>query len=419
MVKAPPASVGMPQHPKQADAAFSARRLAWAKLQARGTRRPLPHLLKPHDQIARSVLGAAAQGSTAVDKDQQLCRGIAYLPQPVPGVSRPGDLVDVDHFQKWGEPNFVGNLLLETWIGKAARKAGLFWPTLADLRIMDQLLERYGRDLLNEQVVYPKYFCQNFHGYKTNFSALSVAQQASAMAVVPAVMTGGKLDEAFGVRREKLQAAAQVYKAYQGNWQQTSRVVDLGCGTGATTRVLAREYDAEVVGVDLACPMLSWARASTEWPAGVFTAPQLKQICLDDDPRDLVPRLHWQHDNAENTSLAAGQFDLAVLQFTAHELPEEAMRNVAREALRLVRPGGWFAVIDNDQHVKNLHDGPEIMRRLAGMMAREPHLHEYLREDLGVILADNGFINVDDVRAVPGCTLVLGQKPQPRRRHKG
>src|SRR3954468_23220188 len=42
------------------------------------------------------------------------------------------------------------------------------------------------------------------------------------------------------------------------------RVLDVGCGTGATTRALAaRAVDGSVLGVDLSWPMLSIARAAT------------------------------------------------------------------------------------------------------------------------------------------------------------
>ncbi len=343
-------------------------------------------------------------------------QGIVLLPRPVPGESRPGDSRNVEKFEKWAQPNFVGRLLLNHWIGNVARKAGLYWPNQVELRGLTRYLERYGDELKNDDVIYPAYFLKSFHGYNSNFASDSVAQQASAMAVIPAIMTGTDVAKAFDERLNKLLRATDCYKQHQGPLaaEQTRRIVDLGCGTGVTTRVLARAYPkAQVVGVDMSWPMLVWAKASTEWPADVFTAAQLEQICLKDNTRDLIPRLSWLHDNAENTRMAAGQMDLATVHFVPHELPERAMLNVAREAYRLLKPGGWFSLIDNDQNVKNLHNGPEFMRQFAGIMAREPHLPEYLREDLGDILAEAGFINVDNVSQAHamGCTMYMGQKP--------
>ncbi len=41
-----------------------------------------------------------------------------------------------------------------------------------------------------------------------------------------------------------------------------ARVLDVGCGTGATTTQLIERGAAEVVGVDLSAPMITAARAS-------------------------------------------------------------------------------------------------------------------------------------------------------------
>ena len=60
-------------------------------------------------------------------------------------------------------------------------------------------------------------------------------------------------DAELRLHNEHLRAAADV--------QPSDRVLDIGCGTGLTTREAARAaVDGNVLGVDVSAPMLEWAR---------------------------------------------------------------------------------------------------------------------------------------------------------------
>ncbi|MCX5204229.1 methyltransferase domain-containing protein [Streptomyces sp. NBC_00237] len=62
-----------------------------------------------------------------------------------------------------------------------------------------------------------------------------------------------RYDAMMGAFNEPLFAAADI--------KADDRVLDVGCGTGQTTRIAARQaYDANVVGIDLSAPMLERAR---------------------------------------------------------------------------------------------------------------------------------------------------------------
>ncbi len=72
------------------------------------------------------------------------------------------------------------------------------------------------------------------------------------------------------------------------------RILDLGTGTGAAARVLARRFpEAEVVGVDLSPAMVTQARRLV--------------------PDDLVGRIAFETADASELPFANGSFDLVVL----------------------------------------------------------------------------------------------------------
>jgi ubiquinone/menaquinone biosynthesis C-methylase UbiE len=104
-----------------------------------------------------------------------------------------------------------------------------------------------------------------------------------------------------------------------------ARVLEVGCGTGVLTRVLARVPGIEsVLGVDLA-------------PALVKRA------------RDLAPGLSnvtFEEADARSLPLADGSFDVVVFDSTLSHVP--APERALAEAFRVLRAPGSLAVFDGD-----------------------------------------------------------------------
>ena len=109
---------------------------------------------------------------------------------------------------------------------------------------------------------------------------------------------------------------------------RAGRAVDLGCGTGVHTRLLATRF-SEVLAVDISQPMLKQARA-----AGLRSNIRYEQ-------RDLID-VGPEDD---------GRFDTVLSTFALHHLHD--LETALDHLGRLVRPGGQLLVVDD------VHDGDD------------------------------------------------------------
>ena len=118
------------------------------------------------------------------------------------------------------------------------------------------------------------------------------------------------------------------------------RVLDLACGPGVLTRVLAREARC-VVGLDLTARVLEVARRESN-----------------------PSRTALVRGAAERTPFADEAFDGVTLRLALHHVPDPAA--VLREVRRLLRPGGRAVVLDvltsSDPRVAALHNEIERAR---------------------------------------------------------
>ena len=97
---------------------------------------------------------------------------------------------------------------------------------------------------------------------------------------------------------------------------QTS-VLDLGCGTGVTAGVVAGRYS----GVDINPSYIDTAQR--RYPHAKFFAMDCSKL-----------------------DFADASFDLATTIATTHHLTDAELESMALEALRVIRPGGAFHIID-------------------------------------------------------------------------
>lgn len=104
-----------------------------------------------------------------------------------------------------------------------------------------------------------------------------------------------------------------------------SRVVDFGCGLGGPARYVAAATGAHVTGIDLTAGFVETGRALTEW-TGLSDRVQLIEGSVLDTPLD------------------DGSMDAAYMIHVGMNIADKA--GIAREAKRVLRPGGIFAIYD-------------------------------------------------------------------------
>ncbi|MCR1783741.1 methyltransferase domain-containing protein [Nocardioides carbamazepini] len=104
------------------------------------------------------------------------------------------------------------------------------------------------------------------------------------------------------------------------DFPDATRVLDVGCGFGKSTRPLVAKYPtAEVIGVDLAAPGLRLAHAEAE---------------------SLGLPISYAQAEGSRTGLADASCDVVTGTMVLHEMPSEAIVATLREGARLLKPGG-------------------------------------------------------------------------------
>lgn len=117
------------------------------------------------------------------------------------------------------------------------------------------------------------------------------------------------------------------------------RCLDLGCGTGRFTAVLAQTFACPVVGVEPSEAMLAVARA------------------------EAMPDVEWKQGTAEDIPLESGSVGLVFMSQVFHHLnqPQEALREIHR----VLTPGGCLVIRngteENNEETEWLRCFPEAL----------------------------------------------------------
>ncbi len=111
------------------------------------------------------------------------------------------------------------------------------------------------------------------------------------------------------------------------------RFLDIGSGNGVLAVKLAQRHpEIEVVGIDY------WGK---DWEYS-------KGVCENNALAGRVAsQIHFQKGDAAALEFASETFDGAISNLTFHEVRSASdKREVVREALRVIKPGGTFAFVD-------------------------------------------------------------------------
>ncbi|MFM7887432.1 MAG: class I SAM-dependent methyltransferase, partial [Pseudanabaena sp.] len=100
-------------------------------------------------------------------------------------------------------------------------------------------------------------------------------------------------------------------------------------------------------------------------------------------------QIQWVHAAAENTGLADASFDFVSCFLLFHELPQDASRQILREIRRVLRPNGYFALMDMNPYSDIYMKMPPYILTL--LKSTEPYLDQYFSFDLAAELVAAGF----------------------------
>lgn len=281
---------------------------------------------------------------------------------------------------------------------KTAEKKGVPWREQAETLARSGVSDRLDT-MTNPAVRYPDYYQVPFHAYDEGNLCWQAAFEAEpatyAMALRVWPQESLEAEEAQTRLRSSFHAVLD-----QEIRQPITDILDIGCSVGLSTRALHRHYQ----------------QRHQQSPN---TQPQPRTIGLDLSPYMLTVAQHrdpagdisqWLHAPAEETGLPDASFDLITMQFVIHELPRFASRTIFQECLRLLRPGGCLALVDNNPKSPVIQNLPPVLFTL--MKSTEPWSDDYYTFEVEETLQELGFDYRKTVASDPRHRTIVAFKPQ-------
>ncbi len=208
---------------------------------------------------------------------------------------------------------------------------------------------------------YPAYYRRNFHWQTDGYFS---EHSAEVYELGVELLFRGTADV---MRRQIIPPITRHVQAH-GN-PERMRLLDIGCGTGRTLHQLSRAHPTmQLHGVDLSPAYIRMARRRLG---------EVAELTLAVENGEVLP---WSD----------ATFDIVTSTYMFHELPRNARRNVVREMLRVLKPGGLLVIEDSAQLVESAEIATAL--REFPREFHEPFYADYLEDDLAALVTEVGFV---------------------------
>lgn len=261
-----------------------------------------------------------------------------------------------------------------------AETIGVYWMKEVET-LKAQVTEADLAAVQTPDLQYPDYYVTSFHAYEEGNLGWEPALEVevAAHAVHARIWEDGAAGDSH--------LRQSYHDLLQASIPNPGTILDIGCSVGMSTFALQATYPAaEITGVDLSPYFLAVAhyRAQQRSQGKNYG---VQQTFLP--AHDGLPAPKWLHAAAEATGLPVASFDLVSAFLIFHELPQTAAIAILQEARRLLRPGGYFALMDMNPKSEIYAKMPPYILTL--LKSTEPYLDQYFALDIEQALVAAGF----------------------------
>ena len=222
----------------------------------------------------------------------------------------------------------------------------------------------------------PSYYQKAFHAYDDG----NLSWEAAMEAEVVSCAVGARNFPQSGSRGEETFRGAFLLALEEAGATVPNggRILDMGCGTGMSTRRLAKKFPraSDIIGVDLSPYFVAVGKKLMELAPTSFHdgGPWVCDIEADDRIQYVVGDAANVHELGE---IDEGTFHAANIQLVIHELPPKIARDVVDEAYRALTPGGqmWISEMDFEAPAYAAQRANPLLFSL--IRATEPYLDDY------------------------------------------